>query len=105
MAWDFSTDPEFKEKLDWIRTFVSEEVEPLDVMFAGWSTSRWTTSGGRSSIRSSSAPASKGCGPPHLGPELGGQGFGAVRLTQGYCPQSATVTGSDQDRHQRESAT
>src|SRR5687768_16313230 len=34
MAWDFSTDPEFQEKLDWIDEFVREEVEPLDLAFS-----------------------------------------------------------------------
>ena len=31
MAWDFETEPEFQEKLDWVDTFVREEVEPLDL--------------------------------------------------------------------------
>ena len=35
MAWDFSTEPEFAKKLDWIREFVREEVEPLEVLFPG----------------------------------------------------------------------
>jgi len=26
MAWDFSTDPEFAAQLDWMRTFVDEEI-------------------------------------------------------------------------------
>ena len=33
MAWDFSTDPEFQEKLDWIEQFCKEKVEPLDYVF------------------------------------------------------------------------
>ena len=33
MAWDFETDPEYQEKLDWADTFVREEVEPLDFVF------------------------------------------------------------------------
>ena len=33
MAWDFETDPEYQQKLDWARTFVREEVEPLDLLF------------------------------------------------------------------------
>jgi acyl-CoA dehydrogenase len=32
MAWDFETDPEFQEKLDWIETFVTKEVEPVDIL-------------------------------------------------------------------------
>ena len=33
MAWDFSTEPEFQEKLDWIREFVKTEIEPIDLAF------------------------------------------------------------------------
>ena len=32
MAWDFETEPEYQEKLDWADTFVREEVEPLDLL-------------------------------------------------------------------------
>ena len=31
--WDFSTDAEFQEKLDWVSSFVREEIEPLDLLF------------------------------------------------------------------------
>ena len=34
MAWDFSTEPEFQEKLDWIAEFVANEIEPLDLAFS-----------------------------------------------------------------------
>jgi len=33
MAWDFSTDPEFQEKLDWVEQFCKEKIEPLDYVF------------------------------------------------------------------------
>ena len=33
MAWDFETEPEYQEKLDWADEFVREEVEPLDLVF------------------------------------------------------------------------
>src|SRR5690348_16323636 len=33
MAWDFSTDPEFQKKLDWVDEFCREEVEPLEYVF------------------------------------------------------------------------
>src|SRR5438045_564172 len=33
MAWDFSTDPEFQKKLDWVEDFCREEVEPLGYVF------------------------------------------------------------------------
>ena len=33
MAWDFSTDPDFQEKLDWMDEFVREEIEPMDLVW------------------------------------------------------------------------
>ena len=33
MAWDFSTEPEFQEQLDWMRDFVREEVWPIETVF------------------------------------------------------------------------
>src|SRR3954470_8978253 len=30
MAWDFSTDPEFQEKLDWVADFCENEIPPFD---------------------------------------------------------------------------
>ena len=32
MAWDFETDPEFEEKLVWMRTFLREEIIPLETL-------------------------------------------------------------------------
>ena len=33
MAWDFSTEPEFQDQLDWVEEFCREEVEPLELVF------------------------------------------------------------------------
>ena len=33
MGWDFSTEPEFQEQLDWVERFCLEEVEPLEYVF------------------------------------------------------------------------
>ncbi len=33
MSWDFSTEPEFQAKLDWVEQFCREEVEPLEFVF------------------------------------------------------------------------
>jgi len=33
MAWDFSTEPEFQRKLDWVDQFCKEKVEPLEYIF------------------------------------------------------------------------
>ena len=32
MAWDFSTEPEFQEQLDWMREFVREEIWPIETV-------------------------------------------------------------------------
>ena len=32
MSWDFSTDPEFQEQLDWMREFVRERIWPLETL-------------------------------------------------------------------------
>ncbi|MDT7586878.1 MAG: acyl-CoA dehydrogenase, partial [Pseudonocardiales bacterium] len=36
MAWDFSTEPEFEEKLAWMRDFVREEIIPLETLDLDW---------------------------------------------------------------------
>ncbi len=33
MGWDFSTEPDFQKKLDWVAEFCKNEVEPLDLIF------------------------------------------------------------------------
>ena len=33
MAWDFSTEPEFQEKLDWVKELCINEIEPLEYVF------------------------------------------------------------------------
>ena len=33
MAWDFETDPEFQQKLDWMRAFIDTELIPLEPVF------------------------------------------------------------------------
>src|ERR1700735_488419 len=40
MAWDFSTDPEFQEQLDWVERFCVDEVDPIDLLFPGAAKSR-----------------------------------------------------------------
>ena len=81
MAWDFSTEPEFEKKLEWIREFVRDEVEPLEVVFPGCEflplddERRGIVDPLKQRVRD------QGLWAPHLSPELGGQGFGAVKLT------------------------
>jgi len=74
MSWDFSTEPEFEKKLEWMRTFMKEEVYPLEVLD--------TDEAGFMRIIRSLRDEVKGqkLWATHLPPELGGQGFGQVKL-------------------------
>ncbi|HZP31494.1 MAG TPA: acyl-CoA dehydrogenase family protein [Acidimicrobiia bacterium] len=80
MAWDFETEPEFQEKLDWVDTFVREEVEPLDLIWPHLQyvplddTRRKVIDPLKEEVRR------RGLWATHLGPELGGQGYGQLKL-------------------------
>jgi len=82
MAIDFSVEPEFQEQLDWIRDFVDTEAVPLDLAF-----------GGEEGIYDKSHPVheevirplqakvrDRGLWACHLGPDLGGLGYGQTKL-------------------------
>src|SRR5215472_1937570 len=80
MAWDFETDPEFQAKLDWADEFVRDEVEPLDLLFPGLV---YTPPDDR--LRKIIDPLKEevrrqGLWATHLGPDLGGQGYGQLKL-------------------------
>lgn len=62
MSWDFSTEPEFEKKLAWIRDFVREEVEPLEVLFPGCEFLPLNDERRRIVARSSSRSATTACG-------------------------------------------
>jgi acyl-CoA dehydrogenase len=76
MAWDFSTEPEFQEQLDWMRDFVREEIWPIETVFEEL---------GQAGFERAVAPLreqvkERGLWAAHLPPDLGGQGFGQVKL-------------------------
>src|SRR6266851_4594838 len=76
MSWDFSTDREYQEQLDWMAEFVRREIWPLE--------SIWHELG-LDGLRQAIAPLAeqvkeRGLWAAHLPPELGGQGMGQVRL-------------------------
>jgi acyl-CoA dehydrogenase len=74
MAWDFSTEPEFEQKLEWMRGFVRDELFPLETLDLGWEQFL-------SAIRPLQTKVKEaGLWAAHLSPELGGQGFGQVKL-------------------------
>ena len=79
MAWDFETDPEFQKKLDWISEFVRAEVEPLDLVLG--EPQDQSDPKKVALIRSLQRQVKEqGLWAAHLGPELGGQGYGQVKL-------------------------
>jgi acyl-CoA dehydrogenase len=81
MAWDFTTEPEFQEKLDWMDGFVRDEVEPLDLVWGGRAfhpmddTLRKVVDPLKHQVRE------RGLWACHLGPELGGEGYGQLKLS------------------------
>jgi acyl-CoA dehydrogenase len=77
MAWDFETDPEFQKKLDWIEDFMREEVEPLSQLGLAVRGSL----GREKFIKPLQEKVKEqGLWACHLGPELGGQGYGQLKL-------------------------
>jgi acyl-CoA dehydrogenase len=81
MPWEFSTDPEFQEKLDWMDAFVRDEIEPIDLLW-GHQTFRPLDDGLRAIIDPlKDQVRARGLWACHLGPELGGQGYGQVKLS------------------------
>jgi len=81
MGWDFETDPAFQQKLDWADAFVRDEVEPLDVLWPDLvftppdETRRKVVDPLKAEVRA------QGLWATHLGPELGGQGYGQLKLS------------------------
>src|SRR3984893_14437321 len=76
MAWDFSTDSEFEQQLEWMRAFVREEIWPLETVVGELD---------QSALDRIYAPLQqrvkeRGLWAAHLDPELGGQGFGQLKL-------------------------
>jgi acyl-CoA dehydrogenase len=74
MAWDFSTEPEFQAHLDWMTDFVREEIWPMETLDLDLD-----------QIERAMAPLQervkeRGLWAAHLDPELGGQGYGQVKL-------------------------
>lgn len=77
MAWDFETDPEFQKKIDWIEDFMREEVEPLSHL----GMAAHGPLGREKFIKPlQDKVKAQGLWACHLGPELGGQGYGQLKL-------------------------
>ena len=77
--WDFETDPEYQKKLDWVEEFMREKLEPLD--FAPLDPYEKTNPQVLRVLRPlQQAVREQGLWAAHLSPELGGQGYGQVKL-------------------------
>jgi acyl-CoA dehydrogenase len=74
VAWDFETDPEYAEELAWIRTFVRDEIIPLEVLDLTHAQLMEAVKPLQEQVKA------RGLWAAHLGPELGGMGFGQVKL-------------------------
>ena len=79
---DFSVEPDFQAKLDWMDAFVRDECETMDLL--------WPAQGACYDTRNTAARAhlkplqdrvrAQGLWACHLGPNLGGPGYGQVKL-------------------------
>jgi acyl-CoA dehydrogenase len=79
---DFSVEPEFQKKLDWMQKFVREECETMDLLWPQMAANFETW---RSDARAHLKPLqdqvkAQGLWACHLGPNLGGPGYGQVKL-------------------------
>jgi acyl-CoA dehydrogenase len=79
MSWEFETDPEYQTELDWVDRFVRDEVEPVDMVVEH----AWDMA---DPVRQALIPPlqeqvrRRGLWATHLGPHLGGPGYGQVKL-------------------------
>ncbi len=94
MAWDFSTEPEFEEKLGWMRGFVREEVFPLETLDLTYDQVRVLIRPLQEQVKA------EGLWAAHLPPQLGGMGFGQVKLglmheILGQSPYAPVVFGNN----------
>lgn len=77
--WSFETDPEFQKELDWIADLIRREVEPLDHILG----SQWNIHDPafEELVRPLQRKVKeRGLWACHLGPELGGKGYGQLKL-------------------------
>ncbi|WP_235737164.1 acyl-CoA dehydrogenase family protein [Nocardioides alcanivorans] len=79
MGWDFETDADYQEKLDWVERFVREEIEPADRMYEHPLDMKNPVRNALIKPLQAEVRA-RGLWACHLGPELGGQGYGQLKL-------------------------
>jgi len=80
MGWDFETDPEYQAQLDWVDQFVTEECEPLDLVWPHLQFTPLDENRRKVIDPLKDEVRKRGLWATHLGPELGGQGYGQLKL-------------------------
>jgi len=79
MSWDFSTDPQWAQQLEWVEDFVRAECEPIDLIVK-------ESHDLNDPVRQALIPPlqeivkQRGLWATHLGPHQGGPGYGQVKL-------------------------
>ncbi|MDT5171359.1 MAG: acyl-CoA dehydrogenase [Mycobacterium sp.] len=94
MAWDFETEPEFEEKLKWMRSFIDSELIPLEPLVRDLPPAEWAVVQRHLQDR----VKSRGLWGGFLDPKLGGAGFGQLKLALmseiiGRCMYSMNIFG------------
>ena len=74
MAWDFETEPAFEAELEWMRGFVKEEVFPIETLALTYDQVVALIKPLQDEVKA------RGLWAAHLPTELGGAGFGQVKL-------------------------
>jgi acyl-CoA dehydrogenase len=76
MAWDFETDPEFQEHLDWMRALIDDEIIPIEPVLAT------APAAEVKAVRAllQQKVKDRGLWGAFLDPKLGGLGFGQLKL-------------------------
>lgn len=82
MPIDFGVEPEFQKQLDWIRNFVDSQIEPLDLAFGeeGFLYDKTHPVHDELVRPLQEKVKERGLWACHLGPDLGGKGYGQTKL-------------------------
>jgi alkylation response protein AidB-like acyl-CoA dehydrogenase len=94
VAWDFETDEAFAEQLRWMRTFIDEQLIPLEPVYDTLPPDEWKVV----QRHLQDQVKAQGLWGAFLDPELGGAGFGQLKLALmseviGRCMMSMGVFG------------
>jgi acyl-CoA dehydrogenase len=79
MTWGFETDPQFQAELDWVDEFVRTEIDPVDMLVEhAWDVTDPLRN--KLIVPLQEVVKQRKLWACHLGPELGGPGYGQVKL-------------------------